>query len=65
MDLLPVELTNFVGNAGVGVDYFKLLPTADVNGPLALAIVVMFFVTYYTIATHGIGGFFKRVYKPN
>ena len=64
MDLLPVELTNFVGNAGVGIDYFKLLPTADVNGPLALAIVVMFFVTYYTIATHGIGGFLKEFINP-
>ena len=64
MDLLPVELTNFVGSAGAGVDYFKLLPTADVNAPLALALVVMFFVTYYTIANHGLGGFLKEFINP-
>jgi F-type H+-transporting ATPase subunit a len=64
MDLLPVELTNFVGASGSGIDYFKVLPTADVNAPLALALVVMFFVTYYTIANHGILGFLKEFINP-
>ena len=64
MDLLPVELTNFAGAAGSGFDYFKVLPTADVNAPLALALVVMFFVTYYTIANHGILGFLKEFINP-
>ena len=64
MDLLPVELTNFAGAAGSGFDYFMVLPTADVNAPLALALVVMFFVTYYTIANHGILGFLKEFINP-
>ena len=49
---------------GSGIDYFKVLPTADVNAPLALALVVMFFVTYYTIANHGILGFLKEFINP-
>ena len=70
MDLLPVEMTNFFGANLVNsegtsyVGYFKVLPTADVNAPLALALVVMFFVTYYTIANHGLGGFLKEFINP-
>ena len=70
MDLLPVEMTNFFGanlvnSEGISyVGYFKVLPTADVNAPLALALVVMFFVTYYTIANHGLGGFLKEFINP-
>ena len=70
MDLLPVEMTNFFGanlvnSEGISyVGYFKVLPTADVNAQLALALVVMFFVTYYTIANHGLGGFLKEFINP-
>ena len=51
MDLLPVEMANFFGQAGSGINYFKVLPTADLNAPLALAAVVMVLVTYFSINT--------------
>ena len=62
MDLLPVEMANFFGQAGSGINYFKVLPTADLNAPLALAAVVMVLVTYFSITTHGLGGFLKELF---
>ena len=62
MDLLPVEMANFFGQAGSGINYFKILPTADLNAPLALAAVVMVLVTYFSINTHGLGGFLKELF---
>ena len=62
MDLLPVEMANFFGQAGSGINYFKVLPTADLNAPLALAAVVMVLVTYFSINTHGLGGFLKELF---
>ena len=62
MDLLPVEMANFFGQAGSGINYFKILPTADLNAPLALAVVVMVLVTYFSINTHGLGGFLKELF---
>ena len=62
MDLLPVEMANFFGQAGSGINYFKVLPTADLNAPLALAAVVMVLVTYFSIKTHGLGGFLKELF---
>ena len=62
MDLLPVEMASFFGHFGGGFNYFKILPTADLNAPLALAIVVMILVTYYSVKTHGTGGFLKELF---
>ena len=62
MDLLPVEMASFFGHFGGGFNYFKILPTADLNAPLALAIVVMILVTYYSVKTHGAGGFLKELF---
>ena len=66
MDLLPVEMASFLSGVGgkdaPSIDYFKILPTADLNAPLALAIVVMILVTYYSVKTHGAGGFLKELF---
>ena len=62
MDLLPVEMASFFGHFGGGFNYFKVLPTADLNAPLALAVVVMILVTFYSVKTHGAGGFLKELF---
>lgn len=66
MDLLPVEMSSFLSKVGGeetgSIDYFKVLPTADLNAPLALAAFVMILVTFYSVKTHGAGGFLKELF---
>ena len=56
MDLLPVDLPGNV--AGLfGAEHFRVLPTADLNGTIAMAIVVLLLVIGNSIRSKGIGGY--------
>jgi F-type H+-transporting ATPase subunit a len=48
MDLLPLDLPGSVA-ALFGAEYFRVLPTADLNGTVAMAIVVLFLIIIYSI----------------
>ncbi len=56
MDLLPVDAPGKVAEL-FGAKYFRVLPTADLNGTIAMAIVVLFLVVYFAIRAKGIGGY--------
>jgi len=56
MDLLPLDLPGGIA-AGLGAEYWRVLPTADLNGTLAMAIVVLVLVVVYAIKAKGIGGY--------
>jgi F-type H+-transporting ATPase subunit a len=56
MDLLPVDLPGGVA-AAFGAHYFRVLPTADLNGTIAMAIVVLFLVVIFAIRAKGLGGY--------
>ncbi|KGO99136.1 F0F1 ATP synthase subunit A [Novilysobacter defluvii] len=43
----------------VGVDYWKPVPTADVNATLGLSISVFFLMLFFAIKSQGFGGFSK------
>lgn len=43
----------------VGVDYWKPVPTADVNATLGLSISVFFLMLFFAIKSQGFGGFTK------
>jgi F-type H+-transporting ATPase subunit a len=56
MDLLPVDLPG--GVAGwFGAEHFRVLPTADINGTFAMAIVVLGLIIIGAIRAKGIGGY--------
>ena len=58
MDLLPLDLPKFIaGAAGHEHAYWRVLPTADLNGTIAMALVVLFLVIAYAIRAKGIGGY--------
>ena len=58
MDLLPLDLPSFIaGAAGYEHAYWRVLPTADLNGTIAMALVVLFLVIAYAIRAKGIGGY--------
>jgi F-type H+-transporting ATPase subunit a len=56
MDLLPLDLPGTV--AGLfGAEYWRVLPTADLNGTVAMAIVVLVLIVGFAIRAKGIGGY--------
>jgi len=56
MDLLPLDLPGSV--AGLfGAEYFRVVPTADLNGTVAMALVVFVLIIGYSIRAKGIGGY--------
>ncbi len=57
MDFLPVDLPGAVASGLFGAQYFRVLPTADLNGTIAMAIVVLFLVVGFAIKSKGIGGY--------
>lgn len=59
MDLLPVDL--FPRLLGlVGVEHFKIVPTADLSTTFAMSISVFILVLYFNVKTKGLLGFGKE-----
>jgi F-type H+-transporting ATPase subunit a len=58
MDLLPVDLLPWVANAA-GIHYLKVVPTANLDTPLALAGSVFALIIFYNIKIKGGLGFIK------
>ena len=56
MDLLPLDLPGGIA-ALAGAEYWRVLPTADLNGTLAMALVVLVLVVVYAIKAKGVGGY--------
>jgi|TARA_B110000196_G_scaffold297903_1_gene289334 F-type H+-transporting ATPase subunit a len=63
MDLLPVDLVPWIANGFQSstvygpVHYFKVLPVADVNVPIGMALGIAVLIHYYSIKKKGLGGF--------
>ncbi|HEX2138169.1 MAG TPA: F0F1 ATP synthase subunit A [Woeseiaceae bacterium] len=56
MDLIPVDWLPQFGQL-IGVEYLKVVPTADVNITFGMSIAVFLLIIWYTVANKGIGGF--------
>ena len=67
MDLLPVDLIPWIVNGFQSstlhgpVHYFKVLPIADINAPVGMALGVAILIHYYSIKKKGIGGFLAEL----
>ncbi|MDJ0655270.1 MAG: F0F1 ATP synthase subunit A [Xanthomonadales bacterium] len=56
MDLVPVDwipMTAYV----MGIEYMKVVPTADVNATMGMALGVFGLILFYSIKIKGVGGF--------
>lgn len=58
MDLIPVDLIPAILH-GAGLEYFKVVPTTDLNTTLAMAGVVFLLTVYYSIKVKGPIGYLK------
>jgi F-type H+-transporting ATPase subunit a len=56
MDLLPIDLPGSVA-AMFGAEYFRVLPTADLNGTIAMALVVLGLIVIFAVRAKGVGGY--------
>ncbi|MFM8548783.1 MAG: F0F1 ATP synthase subunit A [Betaproteobacteria bacterium] len=60
MDLVPLDLLPRIGEL-FGLHYMRVVPTADLNGTLSLAIVVLVLSIYYGIKVKGVGHFLHEL----
>lgn len=60
LDLVPVDWVPQLAMA-MGIDYLRIVPTADINAPIGMAIGVFFLILFYNIKIKGVGGFAKEM----
>jgi len=58
MDLIPVDLLPVIAS-WFGVHYLKVVPTTDLNTPMAMALTVFALTIFYNIKVKGLGGYLK------
>ena len=56
MDLLPLDLPGGIA-ALLGAPFWRVLPTADLNGTIAMALVVLLLIIFAAIRAKGVGGY--------
>lgn len=62
VDLLPVDLFPMIASGVFGLDYLRAVPTADLNGSLALSVGVLLVCLYYSLKIKGIGGWMHEMF---
>jgi F-type H+-transporting ATPase subunit a len=58
MDLIPVDLLPVIAS-WFGIHYLKVVPTTDLNVPLAMALTVFLLTVFYNIKVKGPVGYLK------
>jgi len=63
MDFLPVDLFAGLFRAlGMGEPHFRVVPTADLNGPMGISLGVLAVVLFYNVKIKGIGGWIHELF---
>jgi F-type H+-transporting ATPase subunit a len=62
MDLLPVDLLPFIGEHVVGVDYLRVVPTADLSVTMAMSLSVLIVCLVYNVKIKGPGGWIHELF---
>ncbi|PYF80392.1 MULTISPECIES: F0F1 ATP synthase subunit A [Marinomonas] len=61
MDLVPVDFIPRIATDVFGIEYFKIVPTTDINAALGMSLSVFFLIIFYSISIKGFGGFVKEL----
>lgn len=56
MDLVPIDFLPYPAQHWLGVPYLKVVPSADVNITMAMALGVFALMIFYSIKVKGLGG---------
>jgi F-type H+-transporting ATPase subunit a len=63
IDLWPVDFwSTVVGERGAGLEFFKAVPTTDLNTTLGMALCVFLLVQYYSVKIKGVRGYAKEFF---
>jgi F-type H+-transporting ATPase subunit a len=63
LDFLPVDLfAAILAKLGYGEMHFRIVPTADLNGPMGMSLGVLAVVLYYNVKIKGIGGWIHELF---
>lgn len=60
LDLIPVDWLPELGMA-MGIEYMRIVPSADPNATFALSLTVLLLIFVYSIKGKGVGGFTKEL----
>ncbi|MFC7418842.1 F0F1 ATP synthase subunit A [Iodobacter arcticus] len=61
MDFLPVDLLPWIGQHVFGINYLRVVPTADVNQTFAMSLSVLLMIIGFSIKAKGLVGWFKEL----
>ncbi len=61
MDFFPVDLFPRIGEM-LGIHYQRVVPTADLNGTLAMSLGVLLLCVWYNIKVKGVGGWIHELF---
>ena len=61
MDLLPVDMLPMLG-ALVGIEYMRVVPTADLNAALGMSLAVLVMCLYYNVKIKGLCGWMHELF---
>jgi F-type H+-transporting ATPase subunit a len=62
MDFLPVDIMAWVYHNVFGLDYWRSVPTSDVNATFALALSIWVLMIFYSIKVKGMGGWIHELF---
>lgn len=62
MDFLPVDIMAMIYKHVFGLEYWRSVPTADVNTTFALALTVWLLMIFFSFKVKGVGGFFHELF---
>ena len=61
MDLIPIDLIGTILRL-FGIEYFKILPSADMNATFGLSVTVFFIIIIYGMKGKGVGGYLGELF---
>lgn len=61
LDWVPVDLIPAIASTVFGLEYFKIVPTADPNITFGMSISVFCLIIFYSLKIKGVGGFTKEL----
>jgi len=61
MDLVPVDYLPYLSYKVLGLDYTRVVPSADINAPFGLSITVLALIFIYSVKGKGLLGFGKEL----
>ncbi|MBY6204454.1 F0F1 ATP synthase subunit A [Halomonas denitrificans] len=61
MDLIPVDYIPLFAYHVLGLEYMRVVPSADINAPFAMSLTVLALIIIYSIKGKGLGGFGKEM----